>query len=281
MFDGIKRSLAIKAMRKVFRADFTDLKSAPVDIQSSVAREIVAEIQESNTWMTEPDAHEKIKNALRNATNRRHSALALGQAFGRQPLYASAALMGSFYSAVLAEDEVLAQEVANTLLNWAQPLLSAPVIAAPVVDEVELARRAEEARRQAELMGRQEAELRENQKRLAKLDRLPPSIESPLSPADVHGAAPSSEISVKAPHLTTDEIGQKLEAFKLKKATRSTHVSKNTNPVSRPNAAPMIDRTPKAKSDWVCSLCRSSLATAKKDGAGYLRCPQCNQRVVI
>ena len=40
----------------------------------------------------------------------------------------------------------------------------------PVVDEAEVARRAEEARRQAELIARQEAELREKQERLARLE---------------------------------------------------------------------------------------------------------------
>ena len=42
--------------------------------------------------------------------------------------------------------------------------------AAPIIDEAERARRAEEARRQAELIARQEAELREKQERLAKLE---------------------------------------------------------------------------------------------------------------
>ena len=48
------------------------------------------------------------------------------------------------------------------------PVVKAPV--APVIDEAELARRAEEARRQAELIARQEAELREKQERLARLE---------------------------------------------------------------------------------------------------------------
>ncbi|MCC6069896.1 translation initiation factor IF-2 [Massilia sp. GCM10020059] len=48
------------------------------------------------------------------------------------------------------------------------PAPAAP--AAPVVDEAEVARRADEARKQAELIARQEAELREKQERLAKLD---------------------------------------------------------------------------------------------------------------
>ncbi len=42
--------------------------------------------------------------------------------------------------------------------------------AAPVIDEAEQERRAEEARRQAELIARQEADLREKQERLAKLE---------------------------------------------------------------------------------------------------------------
>ena len=42
--------------------------------------------------------------------------------------------------------------------------------AAPVIDAAEVARREEEARRQAELIARQEADLREKQERLAKLD---------------------------------------------------------------------------------------------------------------
>jgi translation initiation factor IF-2 len=48
--------------------------------------------------------------------------------------------------------------------------VEAPAQAAPVIDEAEMARRAEEARRQAELIARQEAELREKQERLAKLE---------------------------------------------------------------------------------------------------------------
>ncbi|MDC8757279.1 translation initiation factor IF-2 [Janthinobacterium fluminis] len=50
------------------------------------------------------------------------------------------------------------------------PVAEAPAPAAPVIDAAEVARREEEARRQAELIARQEAELREKQERLAKLD---------------------------------------------------------------------------------------------------------------
>jgi translation initiation factor IF-2 len=53
----------------------------------------------------------------------------------------------------------------------AAPAAAAPAApAAPVIDAAEVARREEEARRQAELVARQEADLREKQERLAKLD---------------------------------------------------------------------------------------------------------------
>ncbi|MBS1187770.1 MAG: infB [Burkholderiaceae bacterium] len=50
------------------------------------------------------------------------------------------------------------------------PSTPAAVAAAPVIDEAERARRAEEAKRQAELFARQEAELREKKAQLAKLE---------------------------------------------------------------------------------------------------------------
>ena len=64
----------------------------------------------------------------------------------------------------------------RTFVKRDEPVVEVPVVepvipAAPVIDEVEQARRrAEEARHQAELIARQEAELREKQERLAKLE---------------------------------------------------------------------------------------------------------------
>ncbi|MBB5606741.1 MULTISPECIES: translation initiation factor IF-2 [unclassified Janthinobacterium] len=53
----------------------------------------------------------------------------------------------------------------------AAPVAAEPVApAAPVIDHAEVARREEDARKQAELIARQEADLREKQERLAKLD---------------------------------------------------------------------------------------------------------------
>ncbi len=57
----------------------------------------------------------------------------------------------------------------RTFVQRDEPLTTAPA-PAPVVDPAEIARREEEARKQAELIAQQEAELREKQERLAKLE---------------------------------------------------------------------------------------------------------------
>ncbi|MFL6709042.1 MAG: translation initiation factor IF-2 [Massilia sp.] len=61
----------------------------------------------------------------------------------------------------------------RTFVQREEPVAAAPAPAAPaapVIDPAEVARREEEARKQAELIARQEADLREKQERLAKLD---------------------------------------------------------------------------------------------------------------
>jgi translation initiation factor IF-2 len=59
----------------------------------------------------------------------------------------------------------------RTFVQRDEPVTAAPAApAAPVIDAAEVARREEEARKQAELIARQEAELREKQDRLAKLE---------------------------------------------------------------------------------------------------------------
>ena len=59
----------------------------------------------------------------------------------------------------------------RTFVQRDEPVAApAPAPVAPVVDAAEVARREEDARKQAELIARQEAELREKQDRLAKLD---------------------------------------------------------------------------------------------------------------
>jgi translation initiation factor IF-2 len=67
----------------------------------------------------------------------------------------------------------------------------------PVIDEAEVARRAEEARRQAELIARQEADLREKQERLAKLEAEKEAQAKALKKAEVE--AQKAAIETPAP----------------------------------------------------------------------------------
>lgn len=67
------------------------------------------------------------------------------------------------------------------------------VVAAPVIDEAEVERRAEEARRHAELMARQESDLREKQERLAKLEIEKESQAKALQKAEAEAEAHKAE----------------------------------------------------------------------------------------
>ena len=74
------------------------------------------------------------------------------------------------------------------------PVQEAEPIKTSVIDEAEQARRDEEARRQAEFIARQEADLREKQERLAKLEA---EREEALRASAVAEAAASSETTVE------------------------------------------------------------------------------------
>lgn len=89
------------------------------------------------------------------------------------------------------------------------PVEEAPVkvVAAPVVDEAELARRAEEARRQAELIARQEADLREKQERLAKLEAEKEAQAKALQKAEIEAQKAAAEpvVEVKSGESSGEE----------------------------------------------------------------------------
>jgi len=72
----------------------------------------------------------------------------------------------------------------------------APVqIVAPVIDEAEVARRADESRRHAELVARQEADLREKQDRLAKLDAEKEAHAKAVQRAEIEAKKASVEVA--------------------------------------------------------------------------------------
>lgn len=81
------------------------------------------------------------------------------------------------------------------------------VVAAPVIDEAELERRAEETRRHAELMARQEADLREKQDRLAKLEAEKEAQAKALKKAEVEAKKAEVEkpVEVKADESEVEE----------------------------------------------------------------------------
>ena len=75
----------------------------------------------------------------------------------------------------------------------------APVVAvAPVIDEAEVERRADEARRHAELMARQESDLREKQERLAKLEAEKEAQAKAVQKAEVEAEKAAAEKPVIA-----------------------------------------------------------------------------------
>jgi translation initiation factor IF-2 len=87
----------------------------------------------------------------------------------------------------------------------AAPVAVAPP-PAPVIDEAEVARRAEEARRQAELIARQEADLREKQERLAQLEaeKLAQAKAAEKAEQEAKKAVAAQPVTVTTPSTVPD-----------------------------------------------------------------------------
>jgi translation initiation factor IF-2 len=106
----------------------------------------------------------------------------------------------------------------RTFIKRDEPAVEAPAEkpAAPVVDEAEVARRAEEARRQAELIARQEADLREKQERLAKLEAEREAQAKALKEQEAARAAEKKQ-EVKAVDTSAAEEAKRAAAEEAKK----------------------------------------------------------------
>ncbi|MFJ7566824.1 translation initiation factor IF-2 [Herminiimonas sp. NPDC097707] len=106
------------------------------------------------------------------------------------------------------------------------------VVAAPIIDEAEVERRAEESRRHAELMARQEADLREKQERLAKLEAEKETQAKALKKAEVDAQKAEAE---KPAEVKVDEsaIEEKkrvaAEESKKKAAAAAKEAAKEAN----------------------------------------------------
>lgn len=87
----------------------------------------------------------------------------------------------------------------RTFIKREEPVKQAP--AAPESDEAELARRAEEARRHAELIAQQEAELREKQERLVRLE----AEKAAQAKAKAEAEAEAARVAEEAKKLAQEE----------------------------------------------------------------------------
>ncbi|MDP9109887.1 MAG: translation initiation factor IF-2 associated domain-containing protein, partial [Pseudomonadota bacterium] len=132
------------------------------------------------------------------------------------------------------------------------PVVAAPV--APVIDEAELARRAEDARRQAELIARQEADLREKQERLAKLELEKAAQAKALQKAELE-AQKAAVVEVAPPAVKADESEveekKRLEADEAKK--KAAQVAKDAAREATEKAA-QTERARKAVADEVAQI---------------------------
>jgi translation initiation factor IF-2 len=132
----------------------------------------------------------------------------------------------------------------RTFVQRDEPLTTTPAApAAPVVDAAEVARREEDARKQAELIARQEAELREKQERLAKLDA-------------------EKEAQAKASAAAEAEAKKEADA-EAKKAAKAAAATAT----AAAGAEPVVDSAAEEKKKAAAEEAKKKAAVAAKDAA--------------
>jgi translation initiation factor IF-2 len=92
--------------------------------------------------------------------------------------------------------------------------------AAPVIDEAEVARRAAEASRQAELIATQEAELREKQERLAKLEAEKAAQAKAIKKAEIEAA--KAAVERPAPVQEGNSVGEESKRAAAEESKKKT-----------------------------------------------------------
>jgi len=126
--------------------------------------------------------------------------------------------------------------------------------APPVIDEAEVARRAEEARRQAELIARQEADLREKQERLAKLEAEKEAQAKAMKKAELEALkadAAQEAPAVAKPDETAVEEKKRAEVEEAKK--KATQAAKDAAKEAAERAA-ATERARKVVADEVAQI---------------------------
>ncbi|MDB5824645.1 MAG: translation initiation factor [Herminiimonas sp.] len=129
---------------------------------------------------------------------------------------------------------------------------SAPVAPpVPVVDEAEVARRAEESRRHVELMARQEADLREKQERLAKLEAEEKEADAQEArDRQAEAAKASAERAAKGKELQNEAVSD--EARRTADEERKRHAEQSARDATE--RAAVTDRARKAVADEVAQI---------------------------
>ncbi|MYM70997.1 translation initiation factor IF-2 [Duganella sp. FT109W] len=140
----------------------------------------------------------------------------------------------------------------RTFVQRDEPLTTTPAPApAPVVDPADVARREEDAKKQAELIARQEAELREKQERLAKLE----ADKAAQDKANAEAAAAAKKEA---------EAEAKEEAKKAAAAAKAATAA----PTSAAPAAPAVDTAAEdAKKKAAADEAKKKAAVAAKEAA--------------
>ena len=147
----------------------------------------------------------------------------------------------------------------RTFVQREEPVAPAAAAApaAPVVDEAEQARRVEEARRQAELIARQEADLREKQERLAKLEAEKAEQEKALQLQQEQEAKKAAEekavaaVTAAPPAPAAEKKVDSAEESRKKAEKQAREVQENKEAVERA-AATEVAR--KAVADEVAQI---------------------------
>ena len=129
------------------------------------------------------------------------------------------------------------------------------IVVAPIIDEAEIARRADEARRQTELIARQEADLREKQDRLAKLEAEKEAHAKAVQKAEhdaekAAAAAPAAVADTKADESEAEEKKRvNAEEAKKKAAQAAKDVARDAS-----EKAEATERARKVVADEVAQI---------------------------
>ena len=135
------------------------------------------------------------------------------------------------------------------------PAVAAPTPPpAPVIDEAEVARRAEEARRQAELIARQEADLREKQERLAQLEAE--KLAQAKAAEKAEQEARKASAAQAQPVVTTTSAPADDAAESAKRAAAADATKKKSEAAAKEAAekAEVTERARKAVADEVAQI---------------------------